>query len=121
MKQCLIVDDSSVIRKVARAVVEGMNFEVIEAENGQEALERCQSKMPDVVLVDWHMPVMGGLEFLSGLRMHREGAQSTVFYCTTENDPIEISRALDAGADEYILKPFDRETIEAKFMQHGLH
>ena len=121
MKQCLIVDDSNVIRKVARAVVEGMNFEVIEAENGQEALERCQVNMPDVVLLDWHMPVMGGLEFLAGFRLYRDDNKTTVFYCTTENDPIEISSALGAGADEYILKPFDREELEAKFAQYGLH
>ena len=121
MKQCLIVDDSSVIRKVARSVIEGMKFEVIEAENGQEALERCQAKMPDVVLLDWHMPVMSGLEFLSSLHMHRDDNQTIVFYCMTENDPIEISRALSAGADEYILKPFDREALEAKFLQYGLH
>ena len=121
MKQCLIVDDSSVIRKVARAVVEGMDFEVIEAENGQEALVRCQARMPDVILVDWQMPVMNGLEFLSGIQPRLADGQTTIFYCTTENDPIEISRALDAGALEYILKPFDREAIESKFIQHGLH
>ena len=68
MKSCLVVDDSKVIRKVARHILETLNFAVEEAEDGQEALSRCEEKMPDVVLLDWNMPVMGGMEFLRTLR-----------------------------------------------------
>ncbi|HRD78895.1 MAG TPA: response regulator [Hyphomicrobiaceae bacterium] len=120
MKHCLIVDDSSVVRKVARQILEGMRFEVAEAENGQQALELCQSQRPDAIIVDWHMPVMGGLDFLNAYR-HMHGSQRPfIIYLTTENDPVDISRAFAAGADDYVLKPFTRENIEAKFIAAGM-
>ncbi|MFM9940645.1 MAG: response regulator [Hyphomicrobiaceae bacterium] len=120
MKHCLVVDDSDVIRKVARRILETMNFEVTEAENGQEGVERCKAQMPDMVLLDWQMPVMSGLEFLGALRLANLERKPFVVYCTTENDPVEISKAIAAGADEYMLKPFDREAIEAKLALAGL-
>ena len=121
MKHCLVIDDSEVIRKVARRILETMSFEVSEAENGQEALERCQQRTPDAILLDWHMPVMSGLEFLGSLRLANLPKKPFVIYCTTENDASDIARAFAAGADEYLLKPFDRETIEAKLIDGGLH
>lgn len=114
MKHCLVVDDSKVIRKVARHLLESMNFEVSEAENGREAVELCVERMPDAVLLDWQMPVMSGLEFLGALRLATKGERPHIIYCTTENDPAEISRAFIGGADDYLLKPFDRETLTAK-------
>ena len=119
-KHVLVVDDSDVIRKVATHLLKDMSFDTSEAEHGQEALERCNAKMPDVVLVDWHMPVMAGLEFVSSLRLQPNGDKPIVFYCTTENDPIDIARALAAGANEYILKPYDREAIRSKLADAGL-
>jgi two-component system chemotaxis response regulator CheY len=119
-KHCLVVDDSDVIRKVARHLLGDMAFETSEAENGQEALERCNQRMPDAVIVDWHMPVMSGMEFISSLRMQTDGAKPVIFYCTTENDPVDIARAMAAGANEFILKPFDRDTIRGKLANAGL-
>lgn len=120
MRRCLIVDDSEVIRKVARRILESLDFEVSEAENGQEAVERCIQHTPDVVLLDWQMPVMNGLEFLGALRLSAKGVRPRVVYCLTENDPGEISRAFLGGADDYILKPYDRGTITAKLSAAGL-
>ncbi|MBS0240736.1 MAG: response regulator [Proteobacteria bacterium] len=121
MKHCLVVDDSEVIRKVARRILESMHFEVTEAENGQEAIERCQQRMPDTVLLDWHMPVMSGLEFLGALRLSKgERPRPYIFYCLTENDPSEIARAFVGGANDYILKPFDRASLADKFARAGL-
>jgi len=117
MRQCLIVDDSTVIRKVAKRIVQDLRYEVIEAENGQEAIERCQAQMPDVILLDWHMPVMGAFEFLAALNVAAKGRRPFVIYCTTENDPVDLSRALASGADDYILKPFNREALESKFYE----
>ncbi len=122
MKSCLIVDDSRVVRKVARRIVEGLGFTCHEAEDGQKAFDFCEKTMPDVVLLDWNMPVMSGIEFLEKLRMMEDGsgAATKVILCTTENDLTHIQRAVTAGADEYIMKPFDREIVAAKFVQVGL-
>lgn len=120
MKSCLVVDDSKVIRKVARRILEELEFDTLEAVDGRDALDQCSQKMPDVVLLDWNMPVMNGLEFLHELRKTEGVQQPVVVFCTTENDLNHIRTALEAGADEYIMKPFDREIIEAKFAQVGL-
>lgn len=117
MKHCLVVDDSEVIRKVARRILESMNIEVSEAENGHEAVERCVQRRPDAVLLDWQMPVLSGLEFLGALRLATKGERPYIIYCTTENDPAEISRALMGGADNYLLKPFDRGSLTAKMAE----
>ena len=119
MKLCLVVDDSKVIRKVARRILEELGFSVEEAVDGQDALDACDRNMPDAVLLDWNMPVMDGLEFLKTLRS-RDTEQPIVVFCTTENDMAHIRTAMEAGANEYIMKPFDREIIEAKFIQVGL-
>ena len=120
MKSCLIVDDSKVIRKVARHILETLNFSVDEAEDGQAALVRCEQHMPDVVLLDWNMPVMSGMEFLRTLRQAAFARQPKVVFCTTENDTAHIRAAIDAGADEYVMKPFDRDTLESKLQIVGV-
>ena len=120
MKTCLVVDDSSVIRKVARRILEGLDFQIVEAEDGQKALEVCKRAMPEAVLLDWNMPVMDGYEFLRALRAMPHGDKPKVVFCTTENDLAHIARAMHAGADEYIMKPFDKEIVEAKFQEVGL-
>lgn len=120
MKTCLVVDDSSVIRKVARRIIEDLGFEVSESENGQDALSQCKTGMPDAVLLDWNMPVMDGFDFLVALRSESGGEAPKVIFCTTENDADHITRAIDAGANEYIMKPFDKDIVEAKFHEVGL-
>ena len=120
VKSCLIVDDSKVVRMVARKILEGLNFAISEAENGQLALDACQQQMPDVVLLDWNMPVLDGLGFLKALRAREGGDQPVVVFCTTENELSRIQEAIVAGANEYIMKPFDRDIIETKFAQVGL-
>ena len=119
MKTCLVVDDSKVIRKVARHILEAMDFAVAEAGDGQDALENCQRAMPDVILLDWNMPVMSGLDFLIALRAEQGGDMPKVVFCTTENGMSHIQAAVDAGADEYVMKPFDRETLQAKLQLVG--
>ena len=120
MKHCLIVDDSKVIRMVARKIMEELDFETEEAVDGKEALDACIRKIPDAVLLDWNMPVMDGLEFLQELRKLPGGDKPVVVFCTTENDVEHIQKAIEAGADEYIMKPFDSEIIQAKLAQCGL-
>ena len=120
MRTCLVVDDSSVIRKVARRILEGLDFQIIEAEDGEKALEVCKRQLPEAILLDWNMPVIDGYEFLGNLRRLPGGDEPKVVFCTTENDIDHISRALAAGANEYIMKPFDKEIISAKFAEVGL-
>jgi two-component system chemotaxis response regulator CheY len=120
MKTCLVVDDSSVVRKIARRILEDMDFQITEAEDGEQALVSCRETMPDAVLLDWNMPVMDGYEFLGNLRRMPGGDAPKVVFCTTENGMDHISRALHAGANEYIMKPFDKDIVATKFREVGL-
>lgn len=122
MKTCLVVDDSKVIRKVARHILETLNFQVSEAGDGREALDSCLASAPDVVLLDWNMPVMSGMEFLGAFNDLDYGREERprVVFCTTENSIDHIRAAIEAGADEYVMKPFDRETLESKLQIVGM-
>ena len=117
MKSCLVVDDSSVVRKVARRILEDLDYIVDEAEDGQEAFDKCRQEMPDAILLDWQMPVMSGLEFLKLLRAYVGGQTPKVVYVVTENDIGQIALALKAGVTDYMMKPFDRDILEAKFTE----
>ncbi|NJC33667.1 two-component system chemotaxis response regulator CheY [Sphingomonas jejuensis] len=120
MKTCLVVDDSKVIRKVARHILETLNFQVSEAGDGAEALQHCQQTSPDVVLLDWNMPVMSGMEFLRALGDAAVAPRPKVVFCTTENGIAHIKAAIEAGADEYVMKPFDRDTLASKLQIVGV-
>src|SRR3954462_3323537 len=120
MKTCLIVDDSRVVRAVARRFIEALGFAVDEAGDGQLACVACKQQMPDVVLLDWNMPVMTGIEFLRHLRARNDGDKPIVIMCTTERDISHIHEAIAAGANEYLVKPFDQLTLTAKFGRVGL-
>jgi two-component system chemotaxis response regulator CheY len=119
MKRCLVVDDSDVIRRVARRILESLGFQIQEAENGQKALELCGQAMPEFILLDWHMPGMGAMDLLRALRRTADDNKAYIVYCMTENDREDISRALEAGADDYLLKPFERESLSAKFARNA--
>ncbi|MEL7482473.1 MAG: response regulator [Pseudomonadota bacterium] len=120
MKRCLIVDDSRVVRKVAARIIRDLEFEIVEAGDGAEALDMCRSGMPDAILLDWNMPVMNGLDFLRALRREPEGSKPVVVFCSSENDANHIAEAVRTGANEVVMKPFDAEIIEAKFTEAGL-
>ena len=118
-RTCLIVDDSRIIRKVARRIVEGLGFEVDEAADGAEALAFCGGVIPDVILLDWSMPVMDGMTFLRRLRALPGGMAPKVLFCTIETRAERIAEALSAGADDYVMKPFDGEILMSKFAEVG--
>jgi two-component system chemotaxis response regulator CheY len=115
-----VVDDSRVVRRIARGILEAQGFAVQEAEDGQKALDACRAGMPDAILLDWNMPVMNGIEFLRALKAEFGDAAAPVVFCTTENEMSFIMEAMQAGATEYIMKPFDAEILTSKFEQAGL-
>ncbi len=122
MKQVLVVDD------LERSHPQGCQayswkacgLQTAEAEDGQKALAACSFLMPDAILLDWNMPVMDGFEFLRELRKMPGGNKPKVVFCTTENDVAHIARAMHAGADDYIMKPFDKQIVQSKLEEFGL-
>ncbi len=120
MKQALVVDDSPVIRKIARRILEAMGLSTAEAADGRQALAACSFVMPDAILVDGNMPVLDGYEFLRELRAMPGGDKPKVIFCSSEYDVAQIARAMHAGADDFMLKPFDRELVQAKFESIGV-
>ena len=99
---------------------EALGFKVDEAADGQQALDACRRTMPDAILLDWNMPVMDGISFLRALRADPGGSTPVVLFCTTETEMTKIQQAIEAGANEYIMKPFDSEIVESKLSQVGL-
>ncbi len=120
MTRVLVVDDSSVIRKVARRILEGLSIETDEADSGAAALAACAAAMPDGVLLDWNMPEMDGYAVLKALRRLPGGDRPKVVFCTTENDPAHMARARHAGADDTMMKPFDKDVLRLKMVAVGL-
>jgi two-component system, chemotaxis family, chemotaxis protein CheY len=120
MKHCLIVDDSRVIRTVARRIMEELHYSVEEAEDGMTALRAVREKMPDLIFLDWNLPTMKGVEFVKSVRGQQEGGHPVILFCTTESDPAEIASAMAAGANEYVMKPFDGAGVRAKLADIGV-
>jgi two-component system chemotaxis response regulator CheY len=120
MPSCLVVDDSRVIRKVARRILEDLGFIVDEAEDGLDGLERCKVSMPDAILVDATMPNLDGIGFMKALKRETGGQRPKMVFCTTENEETHIVSARAAGASEILIKPFDKETLEAQLAAAGL-
>ena len=120
MKTCLVVDDSKIVRKVVRRIIEGLGFAVEEAEDGQAALNQLQATPADFIILDWNMPVMDGLECLKAIRANGSMVQPKVIFCSTENEFEKIQTEIMAGPDEYVMKPFDEEIIAGKLRQIGI-
>ena len=117
---CLVADDSRVVRLAARRMLEAEGFAVREAADGQQALEACRAAMPDAVLLDWNMPVLDGMGFLRAARAEFGPDRPVVILCTTEAALARILEALEEGAQEYVMKPFDAAILRDKLVQVGL-
>ena len=117
----LVIDDSRAMRMILRRILVEQGFDVVEAGDGQQALDAVAAgPVPDIALIDWNMPVMNGLEFVSAVRKRPECRQMTLMMVTTESEHSQIVRALAAGAHEYVLKPFTAEAIADKLSLLGL-
>ena len=120
MKRCLVIDDSRVIRKVACRILEQLQILAVEAEDAASALEACRTRMPDAILLDGQLPQSASTDFLRSLRREADGGRPIVVLCTTENDVSRIAEAIGAGADDYLMKPFDLQILQEKLAEVGL-
>ncbi|HWX89957.1 MAG TPA: response regulator [Rhizomicrobium sp.] len=120
MKHCLVVDDSRAIRTVARRILEELSYSVEEAEDGMAGLRACREKMPDLIFLDWNLPSMKGVEFVKSVRGQQQGGHPVILFCTTESNPAEITGAMAAGANDYVMKPFDGSAVRAKLADIGV-
>jgi two-component system chemotaxis response regulator CheY len=117
----LVLDDSRAMRMILRRILLDCGFDVVEAADGREGLDVVtRGPVPDIALVDWNMPVMNGLEFVSAVRAQPELRRMTLMMVTTESEHGQIVRALAAGAHEYVIKPFTAEAIQDKLSLLGL-
>lgn len=119
--KALVIDDSRTMRRIVAKVLHGLGFETVEAEHGAAALEVLQAgEHFDLACIDWNMPVMDGLEFVTAVRANREWRDVTLMMVTTESEMGQIVRALAAGAHEYVIKPFTPDAIRDKLQLLGL-
>ena len=118
--RALVVDDSRAIRMIVGRALKKLGWDVVEACHGAEALERLDDNEIDLAMVDWNMPVMNGIDFVEAVRKENKHDAMRVVMVTTESGPEQMIRALQAGANEYIMKPFTDEVLQAKLTILGL-
>ncbi len=116
MPRCLIADDSKVIRMLLIKIMENYGFDVIEAEDGEEVVNLVKDNAPKLVIMDWRLPIMEGIDVLYKIRNNKKIKQPKIVFCSSVIDVDKIKEALDGGADDYILKPFDEEIIGTKLI-----
>jgi two-component system chemotaxis response regulator CheY len=117
MKFCLIADDSEVIRRIARHIIEGLGYITVEADSVAAALAVCQKGLPNLILIDWRMPDGDTHELVRAIRAMKSDDPVHIIYCATEADPVDINNAMAAGVSGYLLKPFDRESLHERIYQ----
>jgi two-component system, chemotaxis family, chemotaxis protein CheY len=115
MKRCMFVDDSAVIRKVAKRILGGPDLQIIEASTGFDAIAMCVSEMPEIIVVDGALPDMSAVEFIRRIRAIENPVKPQIAICLTEVDIGAIMRAKRAGAQGYLLKPFNRPQLLDRF------
>ncbi len=111
----LVIDDSRAVRLIIGKILRELGMDVIEAANGREALQRMTEHSDvELVLVDWNMPVMNGLDYIRAVRSQRQYDAVRIMMVTSEAEQEQVCRALEAGANEYLMKPFTKEVLIAK-------
>ena len=120
MKIVMIADDSPVIRKVARRLLEDMELVVVEAGDGAQAISMCRDNMPDIMIIDWDMPGRSGVDVVAEITRMPASENSVIFYCTSELNISEMTKAKRAGARGFLMKPFNRKILLRKFMEVGV-
>ena len=119
MKVFLLVEDAPVIRKVANRILSDLGFVVLESPDGLDALDKCRTQMPDGMIVDWDLPRMSGIDFISEFRRIDGSSKTKILYCTSEIMVSDMTRAKRAGATSFLMKPFNREILLHKLSEAG--
>ena len=120
MPRCIIADDSKIMRMLLSKIMENFGFEVNEAEDGEEVLEQCVSFRPDLIISDWRLPLIEGIDVLYKIRADRRLKQPKFIFCSYVTDAATIKQALDGGADDFIMRPFDEDIIASKLAILGM-
>ncbi|MEO0398820.1 MAG: response regulator [Pseudomonadota bacterium] len=120
MARCLIIEDSAAIRAIAARLVTELGLEAVEASSAEEAMAFYKEITPDVVMLDWDLPSVGAVDFLKAVAPLREDGKPAIILCATENDPQQFALARAAGANEVLLKPFDKFSVAQLFIELGL-
>ena len=120
MPRCLIADDAKIIRMLLTKIMENFGFDVIEAEDGEEIISLAKDNTPELIIMDWHLPAMEGIDVLYKIRSIKKMKQPKIIFCSSIVDTDRIREALDGGADDFIIKPFDEEIIRTKLDILGL-
>ncbi len=118
--RALLIDDSRAQRSVIRGMLSEFGFDVVEAKDGKEGLARLSSPVPDLAVVDWNMPEMNGLAFVQAARQRAELASMPILMATTETEMSQVAVALEAGANEYLMKPFPKDALREKLVLLGV-
>ena len=113
----LSVDDSAIIRRIIRGAVEVLDFEFLEAANGQEALDLLEKESVNLILLDWNMPVLDGFETLTAIRANKKYQDIPIIMVTTEAEKTNVIRAIQAGAQHYFTKPFTQEDLMTRILE----
>lgn len=120
MATCLIADDSKIIRLILAQIMKNLGFDVIEAEDGEDVIKRWKEGKVDLIIMDWSLPVMEGIDVLYMIRSLPKIKQPRIIFCSSMPDEAKIREAINGGADDYIMKPFDEDIIESKITILGL-
>lgn len=120
MVKCIIADDSKIIRMLLSKILENFGFEVSEAEDGEELLEQCANLQPDLIICDWTLPVIDGIDVLYKIRGDKKIKQPKFVFCSFISDIEKIRQALDGGANDFVMRPFDEDIIASKLAILGI-
>ncbi len=114
MSSCIIADDSKIIRMLLSKIMSNFGYEVTEAENGEDLLRQCAKNIPNLIICDWNLPLIDGIDVLLKIRSDKKIKQPFFIFCSYITDTNIISQALNAGADDFIMRPFDEDIIASK-------
>ena len=114
MASCIIADDSKIMRMLLTKIMENFGYIAFEAEDGEDLLEQCAKQMPDLIICDWQLPLIDGIDILHKIRSDKKSSQPVFIFCAHTKDKDIIEQAMNSGADDFIMRPFDEDIVASK-------